>query len=137
MRCDDRSRPNSDPRGNGTVVRSSESTGWRNRYCDAATENANVLTASSRPRTRSAPTPMSAARPAEANAAITMERRNGMRREVEVHARPGRGSCPRVSAAATRAPNPAKAIWPSDSWPAHPVSTISESPQIAKQAIVA
>ena len=37
-----------------------------------------MLTASSRPRTRSAPTPMSAARPAEANAAIRMERRNGI-----------------------------------------------------------
>ena len=31
---------------------------------------------------------------------------------------------------------PAKAIWPSDSWPAHPVSTVSESAQIAKQPIV-
>ena len=49
------------PRGNGTVSSSSDSTGWRKRYCDAATANANVLTASSRPRTRSAPTPMSAA----------------------------------------------------------------------------
>ena len=65
-------------------MRSSDSTGWRNRYCDAATEKANVLTARSRPRTRSAPTPISAARPAETNAAITMESRNGSRREIEV-----------------------------------------------------
>ena len=67
------------------MVRSSDSTGWRNRYCDAATENAKVLTASSRPRTRSAPTPMSAARPAETNAAMHDGEQERQRREVEVH----------------------------------------------------
>ena len=39
---------------------------------------------------------------------------------------------PRVEAAASRAPMPANAIWPSESWPAQPVSTVSDSPQIAK-----
>ena len=30
---------------------------------------------------------------------------------------------------------PANAIWPSESWPAQPVSTVSDSAQIAKPAI--
>ena len=131
-RCDDRSRPNNDPRGNGTVVRSSDSTGWRNRYCDAATENANVLTARSRPRTRSAPTPMSAARPAVSERGDhDGEQERAVARDRGA-ATPRSRFMPRVSAAATSAPNPANAICPSDSWPAHPVRTVSESPQIAK-----
>ena len=44
---------------------------------------------------------------------------------------------PRVSAAAVRAPMPAKAICPSESCPAQPVSTVSDSAQTAKAAIVA
>ena len=32
---------------------------------------------------------------------------------------------------------PAKAIWPSDSCPAQPVRTVSDSAQMAKQRIVA
>ena len=43
---------------------------------------------------------------------------------------------PRVNAAVRSAPIPAKAIWPSDSWPAHPVSTVSERAQMAKPRIV-
>ena len=42
-----------------------------------------------------------------------------------------------MRAAATSAPKPANAICPSDSWPAQPVRTVSESPQSAKQQIVA
>ena len=33
--------------------------------------------------------------------------------------------------AANRAPRPAKAIWPSDSCPSHPVSTVSDVAQMA------
>ena len=53
------------PRRNGTDrPMPPERIGWRYRYCVAATPNANVLTASSSPRARSAPTPTSAASPA-------------------------------------------------------------------------
>ena len=43
---------------------------------------------------------------------------------------------PRVNAAVSSAPMPAKAIWPRESWPAQPVSTVSERAQIAKPRIV-
>ena len=44
---------------------------------------------------------------------------------------------PRTSAAALSAPIPAKAIWPSDSWPAQPVSTVTETAQIANARMIA
>ena len=42
------------------------------------------------------------------------------------------GTPPSTSRAAKRAPSPAKAIWPRDSWPSHPVSTVSDVAQMAK-----
>ena len=44
---------------------------------------------------------------------------------------------PRVRAAASSAPMPANAICPRDSWPAQPVSTVSDNAQIAKQPMSA
>ena len=42
------------------------------------------------------------------------------------------GTPPSTRRAANRAPRPAKAIWPRDSWPNHPVNTVSEVAQMAK-----
>ena len=62
--------------------------------------------------------------------------RQGERHRLEADVeRTSRSSSPRVSAAPVNAPMPANAIWPSDSCPAHPVSTVSDSAQIVKAAI--
>ena len=42
-----------------------------------------------------------------------------------------KGTPPSTRRAANRAPRPAKAIWPRDSWPSHPVRTVSEVAQMA------
>ena len=44
---------------------------------------------------------------------------------------------PRAIVAALNAPMPANAIWPSESWPAQPVSTVTETAQIANPRILA
>ena len=48
-----------------------------------------------------------------------------------------RADSPRTSAAAVSAPRPANAIWPSESCPAQPVSTTTDTAQIANARIVA
>ena len=44
---------------------------------------------------------------------------------------------PRTNAAALSAPMPANAIWPSESCPAQPVSTVTETAAIANARIIA
>ncbi len=106
----------------------------------AASAKANVLTASSRPRTRSAPRPMTAARAAVITAASTIERLKGSGWTPAANSwllpRPTLTLMPRCRAAARKAPMPAKAIWPNDSWPNHPVSTVSDNPHRAKTRMV-
>ena len=43
-----------------------------------------------------------------------------------------KGTPPSTSRAANSAPRPAKAIWPSESWPSQPVRTVSDVAQMAK-----
>ena len=82
---------------------------------------------------------MSAASPAVTSAAIRIDSTNGSAGaslDVGVD-QPMSNSRPRVKAAASSAPMPANAIWPSDSWPAQPVRTVSDSAQMAKARIMA
>jgi len=46
-------------------------------------------------------------------------------------------SNPLLNPAAERAPMPAKAIWLRDNWPAQPVTTVSETAQIANARTLA
>ena len=46
-----------------------------------------------------------------------------------------KGTPPSTRRAANSAPRPAKAIWPSESWPNQPVRTVSEVAQMAKASI--
>ena len=76
-----------------------------------------VTTARYSPRTRSEPMPMPSASTAEATVVTAMATQNGTPSVV--------------SRAAKSAASPAKAIWPSESWPSQPVSTVSDEAQMA------
>ena len=115
----------------------------RKMYACAAMANASVLTASSSPRTRSAPKPdrdrdgarddrAEQQRPAERDArerAADEQRRAPADVEREVR--------PRTNAAALSAPMPANAIWPSDSCPPQPVSTVTDTAHTANARTMA
>ena len=94
-----------------------------------------MLTASNSPVTRSAPEPMSAATPATNTAARRIDSANGIRFEADVEDPVDLESA--GERGAMKAPRPANAIWPSDSCPAHPVRTVSDSAQMVKAAIAA
>ena len=118
------------------------SIGRRYRYCCAAMAKANVVTASSRPLTRSAPSPMRAAVAAAIPAASNMETRYGTRGKVteknsHLSPMPTPTVSPRLNPAANRAPMPAKAIWPRESWPAQPVTMVMERAHMAKARMLA
>ena len=107
------------PRRNGTVDwLSSDSSVVRYRYWLAATPRANVTIARYRSLIRSAPAPITAA-----SSAVDRARRAG--------STSANGMSARTSAAAVSAPSPANAICPSESCPAQPVSSITDSTQIA------
>ena len=93
--------------------------GRRNTYWVDAIENANVLTASIRPRTRNAPAPMTAATSAVNSVASRIDTTKGtpaasmsIKRTLR---QPMSSSTPRVKAAPDSAPMPANAICDSDS----------------------
>ena len=126
-------------RGIWTVERPPVKNGRSNRYACAAIANASVLTARSSPRTRSAPMPTSTAI-RQANAApISIDHGNPIAgrlpRRMRVLCQPMSTESPRDTAAAVSAPSPANAICPSDSCPAHPVSTTTDTAQIANARI--
>ena len=79
---------------------------------------ANVVTARYRPRRRSAgmPTAKAATAPTRPPSASPSVRSRFQRR---------------VNVALTAAPRPTMPIWPSEIWPAHPVSTTSDIPMTA------
>ncbi len=128
-------------RGISTVVLPAVKNVRLKRYACAAIAKARVLIASRRPRTRNAPTPTTTAtrlaKEAPSNKAQPNEIPPIPPSRMRVECQPMLNWSPRISAAAVSAPMPANAICPSDSCPAQPVSTTTETAHSAKAMIVA
>ena len=108
----------------------------RNSHVAEATAKARVVTARNRPRTRSAGTPTITATTTPSAVATTMASAHGSCSDRSNRSKGTGMSLPWVSPSTVSPPRPTKAYWPSDSWPAQPVSTVIDSTTMANSRML-
>ena len=121
--------------GRGKEVPPVKKACW-NSHVAEATANARVVTARNRPRTRSAGSPTITAATTPTAVATNMAKAHGRSSDRSNRSKGTGMSLPWVSPSTVSPPSPTKANWPSDSWPAQPVSTVMDSTTIANSRML-